>query len=148
MAELTSQSKTMSINEGLIGADVFIGVSAPNSLTEEMIKSMSKNPIVFAMANPVPEIMPDKAKEAGALIVATGRSDFNNQINNALAYPGVFKGLLAAKITKATIEVKLATAKAIYEYNLPNLTADNLLPSILDKNVPEMIAKTIVLSVK
>lgn len=148
MAELTGQTKTMTIQEGLVGADVFIGVSAPNSLTEEMIKSMSKDPIVFAMANPTPEVMPDVAKAAGAIIVATGRSDFNNQINNALAYPGVFKGLLAAKITKATIDIKLATAKAIYEYNLPNLTAENLLPSILDKKVPEMIAKTIVASVK
>lgn len=148
MAELTGQSKTMSIQEGLIGADIFVGVSAPNSLTEEMIKTMNKDPIVFAMANPTPEIMPDKAKAAGAFIVATGRSDFNNQINNALAYPGVFKGLLAARITKATIDIKLATAKAIYEYNLPNLTADNLLPSILDKKVPEMIAATIIASVK
>ena len=148
MAELTGQSKTMSIQEGLVGADIFVGVSAPNSLTEEMVKSMNKDPIVFAMANPTPEIMPDKAKAAGAIIVATGRSDFNNQINNALAYPGVFKGLLAARITKATIDIKLATAKAIYEYNLPSLTADNLLPSILDKKVPEMIAATIVASVK
>ncbi|MBI2464942.1 NADP-dependent malic enzyme [Candidatus Shapirobacteria bacterium] len=148
MAQLTGQTKTMSIQEGLVGADIFVGVSAPNSLTEDMIRSMNKDPIVFAMANPTPEIMPDLAKVAGAMIVATGRSDFDNQINNALAYPGVFKGLLAAKITKATIEIKLATAKAIYEYNLPNLTANNLLPSILDKNVPEMIAATIVTSVK
>jgi len=148
MAELTGQSKTMPIQEGLVGVDIFIGVSAPNSLTEEMIKSMNKEPIIFAMANPTPEIMPDLAKAAGAVIVATGRSDFNNQINNALAYPGVFKGLLEAKTTKATIEIKLATARAIFEYNLPNLTADNLLPSILDKKVPEMIAKTIVASAR
>lgn len=148
MAELTTQTKTMTIQEGLVGADIFVGVSAPNSLTEEMIKSMNKDPIVFAMANPTPEVMPDIAKAAGAIIVATGRSDFNNQINNALAYPGVFKGLLAAKITKASVDVKLATAKAIYEYNLPNLTTENLLPSILDKKVPEMIAATIVASVK
>lgn len=148
MALLTKQDKTMSISEGLVGADVFIGVSAPNSLTGEMIKTMADKPIVFAMANPVPEIMPDIAKEAGAYIVATGRSDFNNQINNALAYPGVFKGMLEAKLTRATIEVKLTTAKAIFEYNLPTLTEDNLLPSILDKKVPEMIAKAIVTSVK
>lgn len=148
MAQLTGQTKTMTIQEGLVGADIFVGVSAPNSLTEDMIRSMNKDPIVFAMANPTPEIMPDLAKAAGAMIVATGRSDFSNQINNALAYPGVFKGLLAAKITKATIEIKLATAKAIYEYNLPSLTADNLLPSILDKKVPEMIAAAIMASMK
>jgi malate dehydrogenase (oxaloacetate-decarboxylating) len=148
MATLTKQTKTMSITEGLVGADVFIGVSAPNSLTPEMIKSMNEKPIVFAMANPVPEIMPDLAKESGAYIVATGRSDFSNQINNALAYPGVFKGMLEGKLTRATIDVKLTTAKAIFEYNLPSLTTETLLPSILDRSVPEMIAKAIVTSVK
>lgn len=143
IAQMTGQNKTEDINAGLTGADIFIGVSVANSLTAEMIGLMNPEPIIFALANPTPEIMPDEAKKAGAMIVATGRSDFNNQINNALAYPGVFKGLLSAKIKKASIEVKLKAAKAIYEYNLPNLSIDNLLPSILDKKVPEMIEKAI-----
>ncbi|MFZ2153436.1 MAG: NADP-dependent malic enzyme [Microgenomates group bacterium] len=143
MAKLTGQTKTESLGQGLKNADVFIGVSGPNILTPEMIKQMTPEPIIFAMANPSPEIMPDEAKKAGAMIVATGRSDYDNQINNALAYPGMFKGLLSAKINKVTIEIKLAVAKAIFEYNLPNLSVTNLLPSILDKEVPKMIEKTI-----
>jgi len=144
LAELTMNKTTKSIVEGIKDADVFIGVSVAGALTAEMVKTMAPNSIVFAMANPTPEIMPDEALAAGASIVATGRSDFNNQINNALAYPGVFKGLLAAKVNKMSTEIKLAAAKAIYEYNLPELSATNLLPSILDKQVPGIIAEAIV----
>jgi malate dehydrogenase (oxaloacetate-decarboxylating) len=143
MSELTKQEKTMSLIDSVKEADVFIGVSAAELLTQEMVKSMAPDPIVFAMANPTPEIMPNIATEAGAKIVATGRSDFDNQINNALAYPGVFRGLLESKKKKASIDVKLAAAQAIYEYNLPKLSESNLLPSILDKQVPEVIARAI-----
>lgn len=143
MARLTHQNKTESLAEGLVGADVFVGVSAAGILTTEMVKTMAAEPIVMAMANPTPEIMPDEAKAAGAAIVATGRSDFDNQINNALAYPGVFKGLIESGKNKATMEIKLAAAKAIFEYNLPSLTKENLLPSILDKRVPKIISEAI-----
>jgi malate dehydrogenase (oxaloacetate-decarboxylating) len=144
LAELTGQTKTESFEEGIKGMDVFIGVSVANSVTQEHVKSMNTDPIVFALANPTPEIMPDVAKEAGAFIVATGRSDFPNQINNALAYPGVFKGLLAAQINKVTPAHKIAAAKAIFEYNLKDLSENQILPSILDKNIPSLIAKEIV----
>lgn len=143
LAELTNQNKTTNITEGIKGMDVFIGVSVANSITVENIKSMSPDPTVFAMANPVPEIMPELAKEGGAKIVASGRSDFPNQINNALAYPGVFKGLLEGNIKKVAIDHKLAASKAIYEYNKQDLKEDNLLPSILDKNVPSIVADAI-----
>lgn len=143
IAEITNQLKTCNFSDGIKNTDVFIGVSAPNSVTSEHIKSMNENPIVFALSNPIPEIMPDLAISSGAYIVGTGRSDFPNQINNALAYPGVFKGLLTNKIIKISDTHKLNAAKAIYEYNLPNLTNENLLPSILDKNVPKVIASKI-----
>jgi malate dehydrogenase (oxaloacetate-decarboxylating) len=143
LAQITKQEKSMSLTEVLKGADVFIGVSVKDLLKPEMVKSMNKDAIVFAMANPTPEIMPDIALENGALIVATGRSDYPNQINNALAYPGVFKGLLENKVKKVTIEMKYKAANTIYEYNLPSLTKTNLLPSILDKKVPDMISKEI-----
>jgi len=144
LANLTNNNLSKSIVAGIKNADVFVGVSVAGALTSDMIKTMSPKPIVFAMANPFPEIMPDEAMAAGAGIVATGRSDFDNQINNALAYPGVFKGLLAAKVNKMSTEIKLAASKAIYEYNLPNLSSTNLLPSILDKKVPGIIAEAII----
>jgi len=144
LVSLTSQITTKSIVEGIKKSDVFIGVSVAGALTAEMVKTMNPEPIIFAMANPAPEILPDVAMAAGAKIVATGRSDYNNQINNALAYPGVFKGLLSAKVNKMSTEIKLTASRAIYEYNLPNLSATNLLPSILDKKVPEIIEKAIV----
>mgnify|MGYP000420574871 CR=1 FL=1 len=99
--------------DALNGADIFVGVSAPNIVTKEMVASMNKDAILFAMANPVPEIMPDLAKEAGAKVVGTGRSDFPNQVNNVVAFPGIFKGALEGRATKITEEMKLATAKAI-----------------------------------
>ncbi|NBO17530.1 MAG: NADP-dependent malic enzyme [Proteobacteria bacterium] len=142
IAKMTNQNAKCSFNEGVKNSDVFIGVSAPNSVTLENIQSMNKSPIVFALSNPVPEIMPEIAYKAGASIVATGRSDFPNQINNALAYPGVFKGLLKNQINKVTDELKIKAALAIYNYHKENLDFQNLLPSILDKKVPEIISNS------
>lgn len=143
LAALTQQTKTCTFEEGITDMDVFIGVSVANSVTAEHVKKMNTAPIVFALANPTPEIMPDIAKEAGASVVATGRSDFPNQINNALAYPGVFKGLLEGKIRKVSMAHKLAAAKAIFEYNEAALSVDMVLPSILDKKVPVVVAEAI-----
>lgn len=143
VANNCGQEKGSSMEEALIGADVFIGVSKGGLLTKEMIATMNDNPIIFAMANPIPEIMPQEGLDAGAFIVATGRSDFPNQINNALAYPGVFKGLIEGKLQKATEEVKLAAAQAIYIYHEKSLSRDMLLPSILDKNIPDVIAEAV-----
>ena len=144
LSDLTNQLVTTSFSEGIKDTDVFIGVSAPNSVTVENIKNMNKNPIVFALSNPIPEIMPELAIKAGALIVATGRSDFPNQINNALAYPGVFKGLLENKIRKVTDDHKILAATAIYEYHKNIITKDNILPSMLDRNVPEIISRSLI----
>lgn len=144
LANITNQNKFVNFDKGISGTDVFIGVSVKGVLNTLHIKSMNEKPIIFAMANPDPEIIPNDALSAGAFIVATGRSDFDNQINNALAYPGMFKGLLTSNVKSVTIEHKLAVAKAIYEYNLPNLTTNNLLPSLLDKNVPIIIEKEII----
>ncbi|MEK6895561.1 MAG: NADP-dependent malic enzyme [Nanoarchaeota archaeon] len=128
--------------DAMKNADVFIGVSAPNVVTEEMIKSMNKRAIVFAMSNPVPEIMPDIALRAGAEIVGTGRSDFPNQINNVLAFPGVFKGALDAKAKVITPEMKYAAAYALAEC-VNNPKKDKVLPNPLDKNVPKAIAEAV-----
>lgn len=144
LAEITNQKKFTIFTEGIKNSDVFIGVSVAGALKPEHIKSMNSQPIIFALANPNPEIMPEEAKSAGASIVATGRSDFPNQINNALAYPGMFKGLLKAKINKVSNAHKLAAAKAIFEYNLATLDENNILPSILDKKIPNIIANEIV----
>ena len=124
--------------------DVFIGVSGPNLLTTDMVKSMAERPIIFAMANPVPEIDPQLARDAGAFIVGTGRSDFPNQINNVLAFPGVFRGALDHRVTKITDEMKLAAATALAAY-LPEseLSVDKILPSPLDKGVVPTIAAAI-----
>jgi malate dehydrogenase (oxaloacetate-decarboxylating) len=131
-----------SLGDAMLGADVFIGVSAPGIVTEEMIRSMNRDPIVFAMANPVPEIWPDAAKRAGAAIVGTGRSDFPNQINNVLAFPGIFRGALDAHATKITDEMKIAAAHAIADY-VPRPQRDHILPNILDKNVTKAVAKAV-----
>jgi len=124
--------------------DVFIGVSAPNILTADMVKSMNQKPIIFAMANPAPEIDPQIARDAGAFIVGTGRSDYPNQINNVLAFPGIFRGALDHRVTKITDEMKLAAAKAIANY-LPEseITIDNIIPSPLDKGVTKAVANVI-----
>jgi malate dehydrogenase (oxaloacetate-decarboxylating) len=131
-----------SLGDAMHGADVFIGVSAPGVVNEEMIRSMNKDPIVFAMANPVPEIWPDAAKQAGAGIVGTGRSDFPNQINNVLAFPGIFRGALDARATKITDEMKIAAAHAIADYTL-RPQRDRILPNILDKEVTKAVAKAV-----
>jgi malate dehydrogenase (oxaloacetate-decarboxylating) len=130
------------LKDALKGADIFIGVSAPNIVTAKMIKSMNKNPIVFALSNPVPEINPRVAKKAGAVIVATGRSDFPNQINNVLAFPGIFKGALDARATKINEEMKIAAMCALANY-IKKLTPEKIIPNILDKNVTKKIAQAV-----
>jgi len=120
--------------DAMRGSDVFLGVSVANAVSPEMIRVMNAYPIVLAMANPIPEIMPDVAKDAGALIVGTGRSDFPNQVNNVLAFPGIFRGALDARAKVITQSMKVAAAMALANY-LPNPTADEILPSVLDKNV-------------
>jgi len=128
--------------DAMIGADVFIGVSAPGVVTPDMVRSMNTNAIVFAMANPVPEIMPDKAKEGGAAVVGTGRSDYPNQINNVLAFPGIFRGALDARATRITDEMKIAAAHAIADY-VARPTREHILPNILDKEVTKAVAKAV-----
>ena len=125
-------------------ADVFVGVSAPNILSQEMVKSMNSDAIVFAMANPTPEIMPDKAKEAGARVVGTGRSDFPNQINNVLVFPGIFRGALDCGATAITEEMKLAAAYALANHIPENeLNEENIIPSALDRSVAFEIAEAV-----
>jgi malate dehydrogenase (oxaloacetate-decarboxylating) len=131
-----------SLEDAMNGADVFIGVSGPDLVSEEMIRAMNKDPIVFAMANPVPEIMPDAAKHAGAAVVGTGRSDFPNQINNVLAFPGIFRGALDARATRITDEMKIAAAHAIAGC-VPHPRHERILPSILDKNVTKKVAAAV-----
>lgn len=128
----------------IAGRDVFVGVSGPNLVTEGMVKSMAEKAIIFAMANPIPEIDPNLAKTAGAFIVGTGRSDYPNQINNVSAFPGVFRGALDNKVGKITDNMKLAAARALAEYVKDNeLTVENILPSPLDRGVVNIIAKAI-----
>ncbi len=130
--------------DAMKGADAFIGVSRPNLVSEEMVKSMAEKPIVFAMANPTPEIMPDKAKEAGAFIVGTGRSDFPNQINNVLVFPGLFKGALSVQAKRITEEMKRAAAYAIASIIPDNeITPENIIASPLDKRVADTVAKAV-----
>lgn len=130
--------------DALKGADAFIGVSKPNLVTEEMVKSMNDDPIIFAMANPEPEITYAKAKAAGARVVGTGRSDYPNQINNVLAFPGIFKGALAARVPSITPEMKVAAAKAIaHTISDEDLSEDNIMPKIFNKDVTEAVAKAI-----
>ena len=131
-----------SLADAMVGADVFIGVSAPEVVNEGMIRSMNTDPIVFAMANPIPEIWPDAAKRAGAGIVGTGRSDFPNQINNVLAFPGIFRGALDAHATRITDEMKIAAAHAIADY-VPRPQRERILPNILDREVTKAVAKAV-----
>ena len=128
-----------SLKEAIEGADVFIGVSAPGILTEEMVRSMNRDPIVLALANPTPEIMPALAKKAGAAVVGTGRSDFPNQINNVLAFPGIFRGALDASATRITDEMKYAAAHAIATY-IKNPAKHRILPSALDRKLARHVA--------
>ena len=145
MAKITNPEKRSgSIAEVIHGADVFIGVSAPGTLTEEMVRSMAKDPILFTMANPVPEIMPDKAKAAGAAVVGTGRSDFPNQINNVLAFPGIFRGALDVRAKDINEEMKVAAAYAIAGLiEESELTPDYVIPNPFDKRVVEAVAKAV-----
>ncbi len=145
MAEITNKDKqTGPLTEIIKGKDVFIGVSAPNLVTAEMVGTMAKDPIVFAMANPTPEIMPDVAKAGGATIVATGRSDFPNQINNVLVFPGIFRGALDVRATNITEEMKLAAAKAIASLVTDEeLNPEYIIPSPFDKRVCNVVAKEV-----
>ena len=133
------------LEDAMRGADVFIGVSAPNIVSEEMIKSMASDAIVFPMANPTPEIMPDKAKAAGARIVGTGRSDFPNQINNVLAFPGIFRGALDCRASEINEEMKVATSYALARF-IPEseLSEENIIPSALDKGVAQTVAEAVI----
>ncbi|MDF1497772.1 MAG: NADP-dependent malic enzyme [Patescibacteria group bacterium] len=143
LLEITNKNNTKGkIEDALLDADVFIGVSKGGLINTQMIKTMNSDAIIFAMANPIPEIMPDEAKRGGASIVGTGRSDFPNQINNVLAFPGIFRGLLDSKATKVTDEIKIEAARAIANCVL-NPTVNNILPNPLDKKVSKAIAKSI-----
>ena len=145
MAKISNKNKEKgSLADMLKGADVFIGVSAPGTVTEEMVQSMAKDPILFPMANPVPEIMPDLAKKAGAAVIGTGRSDFPNQINNVLAFPGIFRGALDVRAKDINDEMKVAAAYAIANLiDEKDLTPDYIIPNPFDKRVAEAVAKAV-----
>lgn len=143
IAETTNVNQiTGTLADAVKGADVFLGLSKAGQLTQEMVRTMERDAIVFAMANPIPEIMPDEAKAAGAKIIGTGRSDFPNQINNVLAFPGLFRGVLDARAVQITDEMKIAAAEAIASY-VQNPTADCVIPSPLDKNVANAVAEAV-----
>lgn len=150
MAEVTNPAQmTGTLKDALVGADVFVGVSAPNIVSQEMVASMNENAIIFAMANPVPEIMPDKAKEAGAAVVGTGRSDFPNQINNVLAFPGVFRGALDVRARDINDEMKLAAAYAIAGLiSDEELSPEYIIPSPFDKRVVKVVAEAVAKAAK
>ncbi|MCQ2541278.1 MAG: NADP-dependent malic enzyme [Lachnospiraceae bacterium] len=145
MLEVTNlENKEGTLADAVVGADIFIGVSAPGVLTQDMVKTMNKDAIIFAMANPVPEIMPDEAKAAGARIVGTGRSDFPNQINNVVAFPGIFKGALEGRASQITEEMKLAAAEAIASLvDEKDLNEDNIMPQPFDPRVAETVAAAV-----
>lgn len=145
MTDLTNlENCTGTLEDALKGSDIFIGVSAPNILTEQMVASMNRDAIIFAMANPIPEIMPDTAKAAGAKVVGTGRSDFPNQINNVIAFPGIFKGALEGRATQITEEMKLAAAEAIAKL-VPEdqLNEDFIMPEAFDPQVVEAVSHAV-----
>lgn len=145
LTQITNKEKLQgSLKDAMVGADVFIGTSAPNSVTEEMIKSMNTDSIVFAMANPIPEIMPDLAKNAGAKVIGTGRSDFPNQINNVLAFPGIFRGALDARAKKITEEMKKAAAFAIAGLISDEELSENyIIPGPFDNRVVEAVSASV-----
>ncbi|MBS5934573.1 MAG: NADP-dependent malic enzyme [Clostridiales bacterium] len=145
MMDITNlEQKQGSLADALKGADIFVGVSAPNIVSKEMVASMNKDSILFAMANPVPEIMPDLAKEAGAKVVGTGRSDFPNQVNNVVAFPGIFKGALEGRATQITEEMKLAAAEAIASLvDEKDLNEDNIMPEAFDPRVAEVVSNAV-----
>lgn len=145
MATITNrEKKTGTLADAMEGADVFIGVSAPNIVSEEMVKSMADNPIIFSMANPTPEIMPDVAKKAGAAVVGTGRSDFPNQINNVLAFPGIFRGALDCRASEINEEMKVAASYAIASLvSEDELNPDYILPQAFDKRIGKTVAEAV-----
>ena len=146
MMEVTNlENKTGSLADALRGADIFVGVSAPNIVTADMVKTMNKDAIIFAMANPVPEIMPDVAKAAGARVVGTGRSDFPNQVNNVIAFPGIFKGALEGRARQITEDMKLAAALAIANLVPDDEVSDvNILPEAFDPRVADVVSKAVI----
>ena len=143
--EITNlEGKSGTLADAFIGADIFVGVSAPNIVTPEMVSSMNQDSILFAMANPVPEIMPDIAKKAGAKVVGTGRSDFPNQVNNVVAFPGIFKGALEGHASQITEEMKLAAALAIASLVPENeLSEDNIMPEAFDPRVADIVSQAV-----
>ena len=145
MAQVTNlEGKNGVLADAMVGADIFIGVSAPNIVTKEMVASMNKDAIIFAMANPTPEIMPDLAKEAGARVVGTGRSDFPNQVNNVVAFPGIFKGALEGRAKQITEEMKLAAANAIASLVPDDQLSENfILPEAFNPEVSEVVSKAV-----
>jgi len=143
--ETNHAGRTGTLADAVNGADVVIGVSAPGIITKEMVRSMNRDPIIFAMANPVPEIWPDDAKDAGAGVVGTGRSDFPNQINNVLAFPGIFRGALDARARRITDGMKIAAAHAIADY-VKKPRRNRIMPSILDKGVTRAVAHAVAMA--
>ncbi len=145
MTEVTNlENRTGSLADALVGADIFVGVSAPNIVSAEMVSSMNRDAIIFAMANPTPEIMPDVAKAAGAKVVGTGRSDFPNQVNNVIAFPGIFKGALEGRATQITEEMKLAAANALANLvDSEQLSADFILPEAFDPRVAQVVSQAV-----
>lgn len=145
MTEVTNLSnETGTLADALKGADIFVGVSTPNIVTAEMVSTMNKDAILFAMANPVPEIMPDIAKAAGARIVGTGRSDFPNQVNNVIAFPGIFKGALEGRASQITEEMKLAAAEALAALVADDkLNEDFIMPEAFDPCVAEAVSQAV-----
>lgn len=145
LANITNPRKVKGgLKEALVGADVFIGTSVANCLQSEMIKTMNSKPIIFALANPVPEILPEKAKESGAMVICTGRSDYPNQVNNVLVFPGVFRGALDVQASQITEHMKIAAAHAIAEIlDEKELSIDNVLPSIFDSRVKKAVSEAV-----
>lgn len=145
MTEVTNlDNRTGSLADALVGADIFVGVSAPNIVSAEMVSSMNRDAIIFAMANPTPEIMPDVAKAAGAKVVGTGRSDFPNQVNNVIAFPGIFKGALEGRATQITEEMKLAAANALANLvDSEQLSEDFILPEAFDPRVAQVVSQAV-----
>ena len=145
MTEITNlENKKGSLADALVGADIFVGVSAPNIVSAEMVASMNRDAIIFAMANPTPEIMPDVAKAAGAKVVGTGRSDFPNQVNNVVAFPGIFKGALEGRVTQITEDMKLAAANALANLVDPDqLNEDFILPEAFDPRVAQVVSQAV-----
>lgn len=145
ITEVTNlENRTGSLADALVGADIFVGVSAPNIVSAEMVSSMNRDAIIFAMANPTPEIMPDVAKAAGAKVVGTGRSDFPNQVNNVIAFPGIFKGALEGRATQITEEMKLAAANALANLvDSEQLSEDFILPEAFDPRVAQVVSQAV-----